>query len=42
LDAALAEALANRESFSLLNVHLGQRDTSPALQRLAARFAKRV
>jgi indolepyruvate decarboxylase len=42
LDAAMTAALANKDSFSLLNVHLEQTDTSPALRRLAERLAKRV
>jgi indolepyruvate decarboxylase len=42
LDAAMAAALANKDSFSLLNAHLGRSDTSPALRRLAERLAKRV
>jgi indolepyruvate decarboxylase len=42
LDAALAEALANTESFSLLNVHLDPLDRSPALERLAHRLSKIV
>jgi indolepyruvate decarboxylase len=42
LESAMTAALANRDSFSLLNVHLSQTDTSPALQRLAERLAQRV
>ena len=42
LEQAMQAALANRGSFSLLNVHLAQDDTSPALRRLAERLAKRV
>jgi indolepyruvate decarboxylase len=42
LDAALAEALANTGSFSLLNVHLDPLDRSPALERLASRLTKIV
>ena len=42
LDAALEAALANTESFSLINVHLDPMDRSPALERLAARLAKRL
>jgi indolepyruvate decarboxylase len=42
LDAAMAAALANTDSFSLLNVRLERTDTSPALRRLAERLAKRV
>ncbi len=39
LDAALDAALANLESFSLINVHLDRMDRSPALERLATRLA---
>ena len=42
LDQALNAALANKESFSLLNIHLGKLDISPALQRLAAKLSKRI
>jgi len=42
LDLALAEALANTASFSLLNVHLDPLDRSPALERLANRLSKIV
>ena len=42
LEESLSRALAHRGSFSVLNVHLGQRDTSPALQRVAARFANKI
>jgi indolepyruvate decarboxylase len=42
LDAAMSEALANTQSFSLLNVHLERTDTSPALRRLAERLANRL
>lgn len=42
LEQAMRTALDNRESFSLLNVHLAQDDTSPALRRLAERLARRV
>lgn len=42
LEQAMSAALAHRSSYSLLNVHLSQQDTSPALQRLAERLAKRV
>jgi indolepyruvate decarboxylase len=41
-ETALRTALANRESFSLLNIHLDPMDRSPALERLAERLAKRV
>jgi len=40
LDTALGRALANTESFSLLNVHLDPYDRSPALDRLTARLSK--
>lgn len=40
--SALANALANTESFSILDVHLDKYDKSPALQRLAERLAKKV
>ena len=42
LDAALKKALANTESFSLLNVHLDKMDKSPALDRLAQKLASRI
>jgi indolepyruvate decarboxylase len=42
LEAALTAALANADSFSLLNVHLDPMDRSPALSRLASRLASRV
>jgi indolepyruvate decarboxylase len=42
LDTALAAALANTASFSLLNVHLDPWDRSPALERLASRLSKIV
>ena len=42
LDAALEAALANTESFSLINVHLDKMDRSPALERLATRLAKQI
>jgi indolepyruvate decarboxylase len=42
LEDALTAALANRDSFSLLNVHLSVEDTSPALRRFADRLARRV
>jgi indolepyruvate decarboxylase len=41
-ESALRTALANRSSFSLLNIHLDPMDRSPALERLAERLAKRV
>jgi len=42
LEAALAAAMANTASFSLLNVHLDPMDRSPALERLATKLAKRI
>jgi indolepyruvate decarboxylase len=42
LEVALERALANTSSFSLLNVHLGRLDKSPALERLANRLSLRV
>jgi len=42
LDEALARALENTASFSLLNVHLDPWDRSPALERLAQRLSKMV
>jgi indolepyruvate decarboxylase len=42
LDAALAAAVANTGSFSLLNVHLDPLDKSPALDRLTRKLADRV
>jgi indolepyruvate decarboxylase len=42
LDKALHAALANRDRFSLLNIHLDPLDISPALQRLAKTLSKRI
>ena len=42
LDQALRAALANKESFSLLNIHLEKTDVSPALLRLAQTLSKRI
>jgi indolepyruvate decarboxylase len=42
LDAGLAKALDNTESFTLLNVHLEPYDHSPALDRLAGKLAEFV
>jgi indolepyruvate decarboxylase len=42
LDDALNRAVANTESFSLLNVHLDPWDRSPALERLAKKLSKIV
>jgi len=42
LDRALHEAHRTNHTFSLLDVHLGQLDRSPALDRLASRMAKQI
>ena len=42
LDQALDRAVANTESYTLLNVHLDPMDRSPALERLAAKLSKLV
>jgi len=42
LRKALAASLANRDSFSIVEVDLDAYDTSPALQRLGRRLSKRV
>ncbi len=42
LEQALAAALANQESFSIINVHLAPDDISPALQRLTNSLRKHV
>lgn len=42
LEKALQAALANSDSFSLLNVHLQPHDISPALSRLAERMSKQL
>src|SRR5579872_824084 len=42
LEKALRAALANRDRFSLLNIHLDPTDISPALERLARSLAKRI
>jgi indolepyruvate decarboxylase len=42
LDKALNAALANRDRFSLLNIHLEPTDISPALERLAKSLSKRI
>ncbi|MEY2726416.1 MAG: hypothetical protein RLZZ458_2283 [Planctomycetota bacterium] len=42
LEKAFQAALANVDTFSILNVHLEKLDVSPALKRLAARLADRV
>ncbi len=42
LDRAIDQAVANTESFTLINVHLDPMDKSPALDRLAERMAKKI
>ncbi len=42
LDQALNAALAHRDAFSLLNVHLDPFDVSPALKRLGESLSKRM
>lgn len=42
LEKALGAALANRDRYSLLNIHLGKTDISPALERLAKSLSKRI
>jgi indolepyruvate decarboxylase len=42
LDQSLRAALQNKESFSLLNIHLEPNDVSPALERLTRGLAKKV
>lgn len=42
LEKALRAALENRDRFSLLNLHLGPTDISPALERLAKGLSKRI
>jgi indolepyruvate decarboxylase len=42
LDQALKAALQNKDTFSLLNIHLEPRDISPALERLTRRLAKKL
>jgi indolepyruvate decarboxylase len=41
-DAALRQALADRSGFSLIQAHLGPRDASQALERLANKLMHRV
>ena len=41
-DEALARALADTGSFSLINVHLDPMDRSPALERLAERLSQNI
>jgi len=42
LEKALNAALANRDTFSILNIHLEPMDISPALKRLAQRLSKHL
>ena len=42
LEQALATALVQRDSISILNVHLEPNDISPALERLASSLRKRI
>jgi len=42
LDQTLNAALANRDAYCILNVHLEPDDISPALQRLARRLSKHI
>lgn len=42
LEQALSAALANHDSFSLINIHLEKLDISPALERLAERLSKKI
>jgi len=42
LDKALQASLANRDTFSIIEVNLDKYDTSPALTRLGQRLSKRV
>ena len=42
LDQSLNAALANRDAFSLLNVHLEPTDISSALARLASRLSDAI
>ena len=42
LDKALKAGLANTDSFTLINCHLGKFDTSPALVRLGERMSKSI
>jgi indolepyruvate decarboxylase len=42
LDQALNAAIANKDAFSILNVHLAPDDISPALKRLAQGMSKRL
>ncbi len=42
LEKALRASLANRDRFSVLNIHLEPTDISPALERLAKTLSKRI
>ena len=42
LDRALTAAVANTAGYTLLNVHLGPLDKSPALERLASKMAAKI
>ena len=42
LDQSLNAALAHKDAFSLINVHLDPFDVSPALKRLGERLSKRI
>ena len=42
LERSLKAALAEKDTFSILNVHLSPTDVSPALERLAERLSKRL
>ncbi|MES2791679.1 MAG: thiamine pyrophosphate-binding protein [Planctomycetota bacterium] len=42
LEQAITDALANQDSFSLLNIHMEKLDISPALERLAERLSKKI
>lgn len=42
LEKALKAAFANKDTFSLLNIHLDPMDISPALKRLAQRLSKKI
>ncbi len=41
-DAALAQANDNKESFSIINVHLDPYDSSRAMERLGKRLGKKI
>jgi indolepyruvate decarboxylase len=42
LHQSMKAALAHKDAFSILNVHLDPADVSPALRRLASRMAKQI